>query len=291
MRWLGRQYKATVCVGRDEIAAAVGLKGGAEHTALRHWPMVSGSDGGDAIPKEQLSRVAEWILESTDRGYTDIHVLLSDPYVYHKVLSLDELPKKRAMQDKLIRWRLQEELSAEQASLSIAWQHLGARPAPGGGESIYAAATPCTVRDAVTGAFQTRHTQALSLRTVFQVLANHKLEYPLLTHGLVVYLAPDYWLTLRCGDNRITGIRCRWYEDDKDHDALRRDVARALNEEGVSRVNLIVPPGDEELRAGLVNQIESVLGGEGLSSQGFPVVPENNVSMSACIARCFWEVV
>ncbi|MQX53274.1 hypothetical protein [Alcanivorax sediminis] len=232
--WPTKSYKASVCLGRTGVAVALQPGKDSEVQASAFFP------ASEPVSPVQLEGIASlmaeaqtWLAEQVGRQFLEVSVYVADPLLTHHVLSLEAWPASRRAQEELVRWRLKEEASLDQDDLCVVWKRFP--QTEGEGVALQVMALPEPMREAMVSSFRQCHWPVLLLTS--QAIGLNRPAMHDVDKGLQLVISDDYWLARHSENGRVSQIRCRWFG--LDDQALEREIARSLNVEGVSRVQLV----------------------------------------------------
>lgn len=158
------------------------------------------------------------------REYVPLHVSLPDAAVRLTVLELEALPKTRAEQHELARWRLQQEAGA--GALACATQPLGA---DGERQLLLGLAIDADWQAAITAALAQAGLTAWSLSADVCRQFNRFHDRLTAGSGALVNLSEDCWALLLWDEaGRVRYARARWRADHDEHSELAAEIERAI---------------------------------------------------------------
>ena len=158
------------------------------------------------------------------REYLPVHVSLPDAAVRLAVFELEALPKTRAEQQELARWRLQREAGA--GTVACASQALGSE---GEHQLLFGVAVDDDWREAIVRALAQSGVMAWSLSADVCRQFNRFHDLLVADSGALVNIGPDSWaLLLWDADGRVRYARARWRSAADDHVALAAEIERSI---------------------------------------------------------------
>lgn len=230
----GSSRKALVGLGCDEIL--VQLPGRfRQETEFKTFNQHAGGGPLSATSLEALmAAAADWVEQTLQtRKTVEVHCVISDPWVHQRVFQLDSAPHGRKATDALVRWRFGQELGAAAENLKVAWQ----LRAPGTSSRVlHGIGLDAGLYEALCRPWLKRRWPVASMVTHLHGLETLQERVRLDSAPFTVVLTDEYWLTWRSGPQ--PGVRCRWFADDPDSEALLRDIARAVNEEDCRKITV-----------------------------------------------------
>lgn len=228
--------KAFLGLGLNEVS--VYLPGSRRQEAA--YKTFSMDAGGDLLSPGLLGglleTVADWIDQTLGSPKSvEMNWVISDPWVHQRVFQVDRIPGSEKATDALVRWRFNQELGNEAENFRVAWQ---VRSSAGSSGTLYTTGLDAPLYKGLCHPWIKRRWPVTSMVTLLHGLEATQ-DWIKLDHApLTLVLTNDYWLTWRPGTQADPGVRCRWFADDPDCEALLRDIARAVNEEGREKMTV-----------------------------------------------------
>lgn len=233
----GKEFEAIVCLSKKGVGVCLVERGVWKTTAMTtHWFPVPAESEAQAGLEAALSLVEEicgWLSGRVGTSCLMVRILLPDPVLQHRTLLMQELPASSKQRDALIFWRLKHELEVADENFVFVSHVLSAKAQP---TPVYASVLPCELRDRIVQPFMTMGWSVIQLSSWAQSLSGWLSGDRNAPAVLNVYLFEDYWISMRMLEGVPTQVRCRWDAADGSADMLRRDIARAINEEGIGKV-------------------------------------------------------
>lgn len=233
----GKEFEAVVCLSRKGVGVCLVERGALKTTAMTtHWfpvPAESEPQAGLGLALSLIEEICGWLSGRVGTACLMVRILLPDPVLQHRILLMQELPASRKQRDALVFWRLKHELELTEADFVFVSHTLSAQAQP---MPVYASVLACELRDRVVQPFMAMGWPVIQLSSWAQSLSGWlrgDIDVPAV---LNVYLFEEYWISMRMLDGVPTQVRCRWDVTDGSADMLRRDIARAINEEGLGKV-------------------------------------------------------
>lgn len=232
MKLLCDENRAVICLTPTAVAVCLRLTKTTPGSVLT-WHMPTGSDGEPvALAREAVA----WLCEQSGGQFVDVRLFLSDYWIQHRVLELSNLPRDPATQDELILWRMAQELGMAEGALSAAWQCVGAG-SDAGHCLVYATAMDYELHRGLVAAVREAGCRLSHLGSLCHGILDGK---PLdVEDAVIAWIAFDHWLTLRIGQGGLTAVRAQRGTGNEAVAALRRDLARAVTEQGLKRLHVL----------------------------------------------------
>ncbi len=215
---LGRQHVGWVRV--HQTAQGTGIEAIREQTLPA--PLFSGQPDPAAI--NALTGALAELGRDLARQFLPVHVSLPDAAARLAIYELDALPRTRAEQQALARWRLQQEAGA--ASLVSTSQDLGR---DGEQHLLLAMAMSADWQAAIRSALATAGITAWSLSANACRQFNRYHNRLAATSGALVCVSPESWsLLLWDADGRVRYGRSRWRSGADDAAEMAAEVERSI---------------------------------------------------------------
>lgn len=228
--------KAVLTLGRRHVHVHVS---GLARQEERGKTFTLGEDVNEVSPgtlKLLLKSVADWLEEiAPARKPVDVSWILSDPWVHQRIFQVDSLPSGHKATDALVQWRFGQELGQGAHDLRVAWQP---RSQADSSSALYCTGLHMDWYESLCQPWLERHWPVTSIVTLLHRLEACSNTFALDESPFTVVLTEEYWLTWRAGPTTSPGVRCRWFAEDPESEALLRDIARAINEEGLGKVRV-----------------------------------------------------
>lgn len=256
--------KAFLGLGLNDVG--VYLPGSRRQEAV--YKTFSMDAGGDVFPpgllEGLLEAVADWIDQTLGSPKSvEMNWVISDPWAHQRVFQVDRVPGSEKATDALVRWRFDQELGKEAEEIRVAWQ---LRSADGSSGTLYTTGLEAELYKTLCHPWLKRRWPVTSMVTLLHGLEVTQ-DWMKLDHApLTLVLTNEYWLTWRPGAQAAPGVRCRWFADDPGCEALLRDIARAVNEEGRGKITVYGSDTAPELCRQITSQF-----GEGMAADGVAV--------------------
>lgn len=271
---------AGLVIGRRRIGLARLRRGarGVEVEALAEAELASPLFAGKPTP-EAIAALAEAlaaIAGGLARQYLPVHVSLPDAAVRLAVFELEALPRTRAEQQELARWRLQQEAGA--GTVACASQALGA---DGERQLLLGLAVDDAWQNAITAALAQAGITAWSLSADVCRQFNRFHDRLAADSGALVSVGEDSWaLLLWDTAGRARYARARWRSAGDDHAELAAEIERSIvayahgaADRSVAHVYVIADAADAALPAALDARLRAPC--VRLAVQGDLAVPED----------------
>lgn len=232
MKLLPPEHRAVICLTPVGVAVSLTLARDTSDAA-RVWHTAPGSD---QEPVALARQAVAWLREQSDGEFVDVRLFLSDYWLQHRVLTLADLPRDRTTRDELILWRMAQELDVAEGSLVTAWQRVCEDP-DAGQCLVYATAMNYALYRELVSLFREAGYRLSHVGSLCRGVLDGKA--PDIDSGVMAWLAPDHWLTLRFERGRITAVRVQRGTGAEAVAALQRDLARAVTEQGLRHLHVL----------------------------------------------------
>lgn len=287
----GREASAALRIGTDRVIAVIEADGGKSASFSCDGEL---TPNGAPATEGAIRKAADWVTANSTGHYTAAAVYLTDTQVTHIVTEVETLPSGKKQADRFVEWCIAEMLSRDPGELTVGWQATPSDRNDQEAVKIYALVADRSLSDAITSAFTTPKIRIRGIQSLYNGVAN-TLETAAPASRVDVLLDTEFWLTARYLGAQPESLRSHPVAAESGQQALSRDLARAINEEGFESIrffradsgkidtaameeNLRGPAGELQTRT-----IDIVPGGDGSKDPAIDLMPR--IMEMACISR------